>query len=55
MEEFLRLAHFRALQVPHFGRQALNAGGDDGEGGEEGGVAVARDDLRGDRLRRQAE
>ena len=43
MEELLGLAHLAALQVAHLGRQPLDAAGDHGERGEEGGMAVARD------------
>ncbi len=55
MEEFLGLAHLAALQMPHLSRQPLDAAGDHSQRGEEHRVAVARDDLRGDRLRRQAQ
>ncbi len=50
VEELLRLAHLGALQMPHFGRQTLDARGDHAQRGEERGVAVARDHLGGDRL-----
>ena len=48
VEELLGFAHFAALEVADFGGQALDAAGDDGQGAEEGGVAVAGDDLGGD-------
>ncbi len=51
MEEFFRLPHLGALQVAHFGGQPLDGAGDDAESAEERRVAVARDDLGGDRLR----
>ena len=54
-EEFLRLAHFGALQVADFGRQPLHRGRDDSEGGEEHRVPVAGDDLRRDRFDGQPE
>ena len=54
MEEFLGLADLAALQVADFGGQPLDAAGDDRQSAEEGGVAVARDDLGRDRLRPQA-
>jgi hypothetical protein len=49
-EEFLGLADLGALQVANLGGQALDAGGDDAQRGEIGGVAVARDHLGRDRL-----
>ena len=49
-EILLGLAHLAALQVADLDRQVLDRGGDDAEGGEEGGMAVARDDLGRDRL-----
>ena len=49
-EELLGLQHLGALQVADFGRQPLHRGGDDAERREVHGVAVARDDLRRDRL-----
>ncbi len=54
-EELLGLAHFGALQVADLGGEVLDRGGDDGEGREEGGMPVARNDLGGDRLDRQPE
>ena len=53
-ERLLRLAHLGALQVADLGRDALERPGQDGERREEHRVAVARDDLGGDRLRRRA-
>ena len=55
VEELLRLAHFAALQVAHFGRQPLDPARDHGERAEIGGMAVARDDLGGYRFDGQAE
>ena len=52
-EELLRLQHFGALQMADFGGEPLDRGGDDAERGEKHGVAVARDDLRRDRLDRK--
>ena len=52
-EELLGLQHFGALQMADFGRQPLDRGGDDAERREIHGVAVARDDLRRDRLDRK--
>ena len=49
------LADLGALQMADLGREALDAAGDDRERGEERGVAVARDHLGRDRLRREAE
>ncbi len=49
-EIFLGLAQFGALQMADLGRQPLDAGGDQGQGHEELGVAVARDHLGRDRL-----
>ena len=54
-EIFLGFADFGALQVADFDRQPLDGAGDDAENREIHGVAVARDDLGRDRLRRQAE
>ena len=54
-KQLLGLAHFGALQVADLGREIFDRGGDDGQRCEEGGVAVARDDLRRDRLDRQPE
>jgi len=45
-EELLRLPQFRALQVPDFDREPLDAARDDSQHGEEHGVPVARDHLR---------
>ena len=47
------LAHLRALQVAHLGRQALQAGAGERDRLQQLGVAVAGDDLRGDVLARQ--
>ena len=47
-EGFADFADFGALEVANLGREALQRGGDHGEGGEEVGVAVALDDLGGD-------
>ena len=53
-EEFLRFQHFGALQVPDLGGKALNRRCDHAEGCKIHGVAVARDHLGRDRLRRQS-
>ncbi len=55
MEKFLGFADFGALQMAHFGRQALDRAGDDAQRREIGGVAVARDDLSGDGFSGEAE
>ncbi len=55
MEEFLGLAHFAALQVAYLGGQPLDPAGNHRQRTEPGGMAVARDDLSGDRFHRQAE
>ena len=52
-EILLGLAQLGALEVPDLGGQPLHGARDDGEGGEEGGVAVARDHLGRDRLDRE--
>ena len=52
-EKFLRFAHFGALQMAYFGGEVFHGRRDDAEGAEEASVAVARDDLGGDRFRRQ--
>ena len=49
-ERLLGLAHLGALQVAHLGGELLDAGADDGDGGEERGVAVALHDLVADGL-----
>ena len=49
----LGLAHLGALEVADLGRQALQAGAGERDRAEQLGVAVARDDLRGDVLARQ--
>ena len=41
--------------MANFDGEPLNAGGDNAEGGEKHGVTVTRDNLRGDRLNREAE
>ena len=53
-EELLRLQHLGALQVADFGGEPLDRRGDHAERREIHGVAVARDDLRRDRLDAQA-
>ncbi|MNN31808.1 hypothetical protein D3C81_1455100 [compost metagenome] len=50
VEELLGFEDFGALQVADFHGQALDRRGDDAQGGEVGGVTVARDDLGRDRL-----
>ncbi|GBC78241.1 hypothetical protein HRbin08_01728 [bacterium HR08] len=54
-EELLGLAHLGALQVPDLQGDLLHARGDQRQRREEFGVAIARDDLRGDRLRSQSQ
>ena len=54
VEEFLGFEDFGALQMADFDGQALDRRCDDAQGGEEGGVAVARDHLGRDRLDLQA-
>ena len=54
-EIFLDLQNLGALQVADFGGQPLDRAGDDGQGREKHRMAVARDDLRRDRLHRQTE
>jgi hypothetical protein len=54
VEIFLGLQHFGALQMADLGGQPLDRRGDHAQGGEIGGVAVARDHLGRDRLDRQA-
>ena len=49
-ERLLDLAHLRALQVADLGREALEPGAGERDRLQQLGVAVARDDLRGDRL-----
>ena len=52
-ERLLRLAHLGALQVADLGREALEAGAGERDRLQQLGVAVARDDLRGDVLARE--
>ena len=52
-KRLLQLAHLRALQVTDLGRQPLQARARQGDRLHELGVAIARDDLRGDILARQ--
>ena len=54
-ERLLDLAHLGALQVADLGREALQPGAGQRDGGQQLGVAVARHDLGGDRLGLQAE
>ena len=49
------LADLRVLEVPDLGREALQRAAGDRDGREERGVAVALDDLRGDRVDVQAQ
>ena len=53
-EEFFRLQHLGALQMPDLGGEAFNRGRDHAERCKIHCVAVARDHLRRDRLRGQA-
>ena len=52
-EAFLDLAHLAPLQMADLHRQPLHRGCHHGQRREKGGVAVAGDDLGGDRLDRQ--
>ena len=52
-EGLCRLPHLASLQVPNLHRQPLDRAGDDAEHGEIHGVAIARDNLGRDRLRRE--
>ena len=54
-ERLLDLAHLGALQVADLGREPLQAGAGQRDGLQQLGVAVARHDLRGDRLGAQAQ
>ena len=54
-ERLLHLAHLGAGEVADLGREPVERRGDERERGEELGVAVARDDLRRDRLRLETE
>ena len=54
-ERLLNLAHLGAGEVADLGREPVERRGDERERGEELGVPVARDDLRRDRLRLEAE
>ena len=54
-EALLDLADLGALEVAEFGCPALDAAAGDGERGEELGVAVALEDLRGERRGPEAE
>ena len=54
-EGLLRLADLGALQVADLGGKALERGADQGEGLDEVGVAVARDDLGADGVDAEAE
>ena len=54
-ERLLDLAHLGALEVADLGREALQAGARQRDRAQQLGVAVARDDLGGDRLGREAE
>ncbi len=54
-ERLLDLEDLGALEVADLGGELVEAGGDEGEGRDVEGVAVAVDDLRGDRLDEEAE
>ena len=54
-EELLGLEHFGALEVADFDGEAFARRGHDAEHCEEHGVAIARNDLRRNRLDREAE
>ena len=47
-EELFGFANFGALEVADFGGDLVEGAGEDGEGGDVGGVAVALDYLRCD-------
>ena len=47
-EELFGFADFGALEVADLGGDFVERAGEDGEGGDVGGVAVALDYLRGD-------
>ena len=47
-EELFGFADLGALEVADLGGDLVERGGEDGEGGDVGGVAVALEDLRGD-------
>ena len=53
-ERLLDLAHLGALEVADLGREALQPGAGERDRLQQLGVAVARDDLGGDRLGRRA-
>jgi hypothetical protein len=53
-EKFLCFQDFGALQVTNFGRQSLARGGNHSERRKIHRMPVARDDLRRDRLNREA-
>ena len=53
-EELFGFQHFGPLQMTDFGGEAFHRGRDDAERRKIHGVAVARDDLRRDRLRHQS-
>jgi len=53
-EILLGFENLRPLKMAYFGCKALDRRGDDAERSEESGVPVARNDLRRDRLDRQA-
>ena len=50
-EELFGFADFGALEVADLGGDLVERAGEDGEGGDVGGVAVALDYLGGDRRR----
>ena len=54
-ERLRRLAHLAALEVADLGREAVERAAEDRERGQQLGVAVAPDDLRGDVLAAEAE
>ena len=54
-EEFLGFEHFGALQMAHFRGKSLDGRCDHAEDREIHRMPVARDDLRGDRLDREAQ
>ncbi len=54
-EELFGLADFGALEMADLGGDFVQRGGEDGEGGDVGGVAVALDDLGGDWIGAQSQ
>ena len=55
MEKYSSAAHFGALEVAHFERDLFETGGEDRKRGNEVGVAIALNHLRGHRCRAQTQ